>query len=118
MDNDFYSDIEIGNIIKQHRNEKGMTQLELAKMLGVSKAAIGKWETGVVRNIKRDVLQQIAEILDVNPLTLVGFKDIEPAPKVITVKAEDFTPERFIQIENFIKFIQIEEENERKSKQR
>lgn len=39
--------IQIGKIISAHRREKGITQEELAKHLGVSKPAVSKWESGV-----------------------------------------------------------------------
>ena len=39
-------EINIAKMIAKKRKEKKMTQDELAKYLGVSKAAISKWETG------------------------------------------------------------------------
>lgn len=38
--------IKLGDLIKQHRKEKGLTQAELAKLVGVSQPAIGKYESG------------------------------------------------------------------------
>ena len=40
-------EINIAKMIAKKRKEKKITQDELAKYLGVSKAAISKWETGV-----------------------------------------------------------------------
>lgn len=37
---------EIGEIIRKKREEKGLTQAQLAKMLGVTAKAVSKWETG------------------------------------------------------------------------
>lgn len=37
---------KLGQLLKDARNEKGMTQPELAKKLGVSKQAIFYWESG------------------------------------------------------------------------
>lgn len=39
-------EINIGKIIVDKRHEKGISQNELAEYLGVSKAAVSKWETG------------------------------------------------------------------------
>ena len=39
-------EINIAKMIAKKRKEKKITQDELAKYLGVSKAAISKWETG------------------------------------------------------------------------
>ena len=36
-----------GTTIKTLREKKGLTQAELAKILGVSSKAVSKWETGV-----------------------------------------------------------------------
>lgn len=40
-------EINISNTIVKHRREMGMTQDELASSLGVTKASVSKWETGV-----------------------------------------------------------------------
>ena len=39
------SGLRIGEKIKAKRRERDLTQEELAKILGVSKAAVSKWET-------------------------------------------------------------------------
>ncbi len=39
--------MKIGQIISEKRKEKGITQQELAEFVGVSKAAVSKWETGL-----------------------------------------------------------------------
>jgi len=36
-----------GQFLRQKRNEKGMTQKELAEKLFLSESAISKWEKGV-----------------------------------------------------------------------
>ena len=42
----------VGEKIKKYRLEKGMTQEELGKYLGVVKAAVQKYESGKVKNLK------------------------------------------------------------------
>ena len=39
--------IEIGKFIAACRNEKGMTQVQLAQKLNITDRAVSKWETGV-----------------------------------------------------------------------
>ena len=39
--------IKTGNLIREARKEKGLTQLELAERLHVSDRAVSKWERGL-----------------------------------------------------------------------
>ena len=55
---------EIGAFLKQLRNEKGMTQEQLAEVLGVSGRTVSRWETGT--NLPDlSILVQISEYYDV-----------------------------------------------------
>lgn len=40
-------EIHLGRILAENRRRKGITQDELAEFVGVSKAAVSKWETEV-----------------------------------------------------------------------
>ena len=40
-------EINLGHILIENRHKRGITQDELASYMGVSKAAVSKWETGV-----------------------------------------------------------------------
>lgn len=40
-------ELNLGRILLEHRHKRGITQEDLASYLGVSKAAVSKWETGV-----------------------------------------------------------------------
>lgn len=57
--------------IKLLRIHKGLTQEELGNAVGVQKAAINKYETGRVVNIKRTTLQNLASALGVTPAELL-----------------------------------------------
>ena len=61
-----------GEMIRTLRLEKGWTQEELAKRLGVQKAAVYKYEKGLVVNLKREVLERLACALDTTPARLLG----------------------------------------------
>lgn len=54
-----------GYYIKKLRIEHGYSQEELGNMLGVQRAAVQKWESGTVKNIKIDTIKKLAEIFDV-----------------------------------------------------
>lgn len=70
-----------GDRIKQLRIEKHMSQEELGEKVGVQKAAINKYETGLVVNLKRSTIAKLAAALDVTPAYLMGWEDTEPAPE-------------------------------------
>lgn len=76
---DLYTDGEIGNIIKKMRVYKNLTQGELGEKLGVQAAAVQKWESGKVTNIKRSMLQKLAVELNISPAVLIGFKSVDLA---------------------------------------
>lgn len=63
------SDI-IGSKIKELRTALGLTQEELGDLVGVKKAAINKYESGLVQNIKRDMQLRLAEALHTDPAAL------------------------------------------------
>lgn len=66
---------DIGARIKACRKNAGMTQEELGKRIGVTKATINKYETGIVLNMKRPTIEQIAKVLGVEPGYLMGWTD-------------------------------------------
>ena len=57
--------------IRSLRIEKGMTQEDLGRELGVQKSAIAKYESGRVENIKRSTILKMANIFDVDPAWLM-----------------------------------------------
>ncbi|CEO32943.1 helix-turn-helix domain-containing protein [Paraclostridium sordellii] len=69
--------MEMGELIKNLRIEKGLTQEELGNLLGLKKAAINKYENGRVENIKRSIIQKMAEIFDVSPAYLMGWENVD-----------------------------------------
>lgn len=66
----------IGDHIKKARKSKGLTQEELAKLLGVTFAMIGQYERGE-RNPKKETIQRIADALNVNVGELIYGADIK-----------------------------------------
>lgn len=64
------NDYSFGNFVCQLREEKGLTQAELAYMLGVTAAAVSKWENGASKP-KIEVLFSLAKILGVTPEELI-----------------------------------------------
>lgn len=59
--------------IKDKRLQLGLTQEELGKMIGMQRAAINKYETGMVENMKRSTIKQLSLIFGVDPKWLMAF---------------------------------------------
>lgn len=69
--------METGDVIKKLRTEKGLTQEELGKILGVQKSAVAKYEKGRVENLKRSTIKKMADYFEVSPLVFLGFNEYE-----------------------------------------
>ena len=61
---------EIGQQLRAFRMESGLRAEEIAARLGVSRAALYRYEKGEV--IKLDTVKRLAELLKVSPLSLLG----------------------------------------------
>ncbi len=61
----------VGSYIKSLRLSKGLTQEELGNIIGVKKAAVQKWESGIVTNLKRNTIQALADYFEVSPASFV-----------------------------------------------
>lgn len=61
---------EIGQQLRAYRLESGLRAEEIAARLGVSRAALYRYEKGEV--IKLDTIRRLAELLKISPLSLLG----------------------------------------------
>ena len=80
--------MNVGEKIRTARLNKGMTQEELGKALGVQKSAIAKYENGRVVNIKRSTLKNISDILGIAPSELIFDAYIEEEQKKNDIQAD------------------------------
>ena len=76
------------NRIRELRKEKGITQIELAKLLNVSDRSVGFYETGE-RDPDTDTLKKLASYFDVSIDYLLGHSDIRN-PKELKTEAKAF----------------------------
>ena len=67
--------MNMGERIKQLRLQKGLTQEELGKYIGVQKSAIRKYEKGSVTNLKRSSIEILAKLFNVTPSYLMCIDD-------------------------------------------
>lgn len=77
-----------GDRIRQLRLEHQMTQEELGAKVGVQKAAIYKYENGLVVNLKRSTIEKLAAALETTPTYLMGMEE-EPDLLSVLRKSEE-----------------------------
>ena len=53
------------------RKQKGLTLEDVARHVGVGKSTVKKWESGAIKNMRRDKIQKLAECLGVTPAYLM-----------------------------------------------
>ena len=70
------NDYNFGNFVCMLREKKGLTQADIAEQLGVTAAAVSKWENGSSKP-RVEVLFKLAEILGVRPEELMAGHYIE-----------------------------------------
>lgn len=76
--------MDIKDLIKKKRLEKGLTMKELGAKVGVSDATISRWESGEIENMKRNGIIKLGKVLDIEPSELMGWN-------VVPIKKEDLT---------------------------
>lgn len=67
--------MNIGEKIKARRTELGLTFEEVGNMVGVGKSTVRKWETGDIKDMRRDKVSKLAYALKVSPSYLMGWTD-------------------------------------------
>lgn len=63
--------MDFGKLIKNRRHELGLTLEQVGDHCGVGKSTVRKWETGMIRNVRRDKLALLAGVLRMDPVSLI-----------------------------------------------
>lgn len=84
------SGMSIGDRIKDARKKAGISQAELARLVGRSQSAVAEWETGGTEP-RRNIVEKIASVLDVSPLWLEVGGVVEAGRAYEPFPAEDLT---------------------------
>src|SRR5215831_13576491 len=91
---------EIGQQLRAYRLESGLRAEEIAARLGVSRAALYRYEKGEV--IKLDTVKRLAELLKISPLSLLGI-GVEyysrPIGYLERIRQAEETAEQILQVE-------------------
>lgn len=67
--------MEFKDLIKKRRAEIGVTLEEIGKIVGVSKATVQRWESGEIKNIRRDKIEKLSQALQTTPAYLMGWEE-------------------------------------------
>lgn len=97
-----------GERIRQLRIQHQMTQEELGAKVGVQKAAIYKYENGLIVNLKRSTLEKLAIVLETTTTYLMGLEDDENDSSILS----ELTPQQSALLSSFD---QLNEEGQQKA---
>lgn len=67
--------MELKDLIKNRRIAIGKTLEDVGKEVGVSKATVLRWESGEIKDMRRDKIVALARALDTTPAYLMGWED-------------------------------------------
>ena len=97
---------EIGQQLRTYRLESGLRAEEIAARLGVSRAALYRYEKGDV--IKLDTIKRLAELLKISPLALLGI-GVEyfnrPAGFFERVRQIEETADQILQVHGAVSYL-------------
>ena len=65
----------IGKRLYERRKELSLTQKQIADYVGVTEATVSRWESGEIGNMRRDKIANLARVLKVSPLLIMGLSD-------------------------------------------
>lgn len=69
--------MKANEIIKMRRKDLGLTMKEVANAVGVSEATVSRWESGDIRNMRRDKISALSRVLDVPPAVLMDWEEYD-----------------------------------------
>jgi len=78
--------MEIQQIIKARRKELDLTLRQVADALGVSEATVSRYESGDIKNMGIDKVEDLARVLRCTAGYLMGWDD---APSLVLSQAEE-----------------------------
>lgn len=97
---------EIGQQLRAYRLDSGLRAEEIAARLGVSRAALYRYEKGEV--IKLDTIKRLAELLKISPLSLLGI-GVEyysrPSGYLERVRQAEETADQVLQVDGAVCYL-------------
>lgn len=75
--------------IQVRRRELNLTLEQIGNYVGVSKSTVKKWESGNIKNMRRDKIVLLSQILRVSPLDILDLSNCHfPIPEEIELSSE------------------------------
>ncbi|KAA0944181.1 helix-turn-helix domain-containing protein [Sporosarcina sp. ANT_H38] len=65
--------MDFGKRLKDARLKRGYTLLEVGERLGRTEATVQRYESGNIKNLKADTIQELADVYRVSPAYLMGW---------------------------------------------
>ena len=94
--------------MKTRREELNMSYQTLSEKVGISKSTLQRYETGYIKNMPVDKLEEIADALQVSPAYLMGWDKEKPTTLAAHFDGDEYTEEQLDRIKEFAKFIKQE----------
>lgn len=109
----------IGKFLKDKRISLDMTMKYVADYVGVSESTISRWESGEIKNMKRDKIHRLSSVLKIDPALIMGWTD-GPSPTEQALKGLDkefydkylkLNPDSQSLVDSLIELLQTEQPN-------
>ncbi len=97
---------DIMNRMKSRREELNMSYQTLSEKVGISKSTLQRYETGYIKNMPVDKLEDIAKALDISPSYLMGWDEpAKPATLAAHFDSDEYTEDELKEIRQFAEFV-------------
>ena len=93
------------DIMKRMREELNMSYQTLSEKVGISKSPLQRYETGYIKNMPVDKLEEIADALNISPAYLMGWEDHTPTTLAAHFDGDEYTEDELDQIRQFAEFV-------------
>lgn len=97
--------MQVGEYVKYLRESRGLTQEELGKVIGVQRAAVQKWESGKVQNLKRETIKKLSEYFGVPASSFIDSNVQTSIDKEFAQILSEMTEEDKVWLLNIIKSV-------------
>ncbi|MHC1681342.1 MAG: helix-turn-helix domain-containing protein [Clostridiaceae bacterium] len=100
--------MEFKDKIKARRLELKLTLKEVAERVGVSEPTIQRYESGQIKNVRRDKIKLLADALEVTPAYLMDWEEKNEPEPIETIAANhngEWTPEELEELERYKQFL-------------